>query len=153
MAGNRQQRGDPVNNLPLRWSLTTCLIGLITLLASGCVAPVGGYGHRNDVGGGYYEPYGSSYGAWENRYRVAPFHDGGARFFDGEHSRQKSYRPPPPSRVIPSIPRNLRSRGDARPNAGDHSRPNHLRSPPTTRANPSIPGNSRPRGQGKRGQR
>lgn len=104
-----------MNNLLLRWSALAFVIGLCTVLSSGCVAPDYGYGY-GDVGIGvdYYEPYGANYGGWGPGYHVGPFHDGGhPAGRDGSHA----YRSAPASHAMPSIP------SHSAPSRSDGSRP------------------------------
>ena len=103
-----------------RWSALACAIGLFTALASGCVAPGGGYGYDNGVGVGvdYYEPYGGYYGGWGPGYRVGPSrgydHGGGGYRGDGGRPGGHSFRPPAASRSMPSIPSGGRGGGGRR---------------------------------------
>ena len=73
----------------LRWSAIAFVIGLFTVLSSGCAVTGGGYGYGYDGGVGigldYYEPYGA-YGGWGPGYggcgpgyHVGPFRDGAHR--------------------------------------------------------------------------
>lgn len=73
-------------------------IGLIAILASGCVVPEGGYGYAG-YGIDYYEPYGVPYGGWGPGYRVAPYRG-------GEHH------------AMPSIPSGSRGGGGAHGGGG-----------------------------------
>lgn len=84
----------------LRWSATVLVVGLFSLLASGCVVPGGGYGYHENVGFGvgYYEPAGVRYGGWSNGYAVGPVRGGQSYEQHGGHG------PPAPPRSIPSIP-------------------------------------------------
>jgi hypothetical protein len=106
MAGDREQKGAPVTTLHARWSVTAFAIGLLAILASGCVVGEGGYGYVGDVGYGldYYEPYGVRYGGWGPGYRVAPYRG-------GEH------------RSVPSIPSG--SRGGGGHGGGGHGGGGH----------------------------
>lgn len=96
----------------LRWSAGVVLAGLFMLLSSGCAVYGGGYGYESNVGIDYYEPFGVDYGGWGPGYRVAPFHDGGGHFDRrGGVGRTHSFRSPPASRGMPSIPHQGRSGG------------------------------------------
>jgi hypothetical protein len=97
-------------SLSRRWPATALAAGLLTVLASGCVVPGGGY----DAGYGvdYYEPYGIDVGGWGPGYHVAPFHDRDHRpAAKDEHGSPPAYRGAPPSRAIPSLPSGSRSGG------------------------------------------
>jgi hypothetical protein len=101
-----------MNSLLLRWSAIIFVIGLFTVLASGCVVPAGGYGYDDGVGIGvdYYEPYGAVYGGWGTGYYVGPYRDGGHRpGRGGGHQPQHAYTPAPASHSMPSIPSRSRS--------------------------------------------
>lgn len=101
----------------LRWSATALVIGLFTVLSSGCVVPDGGYGYGGGVAVGvdYYEPYGANYGGWGPGYQVGPFRGGG---HPAGHGGSHAYRSAPASHPMPSIPshsapsRSGRSRSD-----------------------------------------
>ena len=112
-----------MNIIFLRWSAIILVIGLFTVLSSGCVVSGGGYGYDDGmgIGGDYYEPsygatygaaYGGAYGGWEPGYRVGPLRDGGHRSSrDGVHPPPHAYRPAPISHSMPSIPTRSRSGG------------------------------------------
>jgi len=79
------------------------LLALVTLAA--CTVTGEGYV------GGYYEPPGYEYGAWQPHYYVAPPRGGEHRGDRDEHRPEpqkapapRAYRPAPPSRSAPSIP-------------------------------------------------
>ena len=114
-----------MNTLLLRWSAIAFMIGLFTVLSSGCVVPEGGYGYGYDAGVGigldYYEPYGDAYGGWGPNYRVGPPRGGDHRPDRGGQPHPHAYRAAPASHAMPSIPSRPRS-GDSRPRSGD-SRP------------------------------
>jgi hypothetical protein len=99
-----------MNTLLARWSVIALLLGLFTVLSTGCVVPGNGYGYdtRVGVGVGYYEPYGSYYGGWGPGYYVGPIYGSNYR---PDHSRQTphAYKPAPASRPVPSIPARRRS--------------------------------------------
>ena len=67
-----------MNTLLLRRSARACVIGLFTVLSSGCVVTGGGYGYDGGagIGAGYYEPVGVDYGGWGPGYQVAPVRGG-----------------------------------------------------------------------------
>ncbi len=95
----------------LRWSATVLVVGLFSLLTSGCVVPGGGYGYNENVGYGlgYYEPVGVRYGGWGGGYNVGPVR-GGVGY------EQHGGRGAPAPHVIPSIP----SRGGHTSGSGSH---------------------------------
>ncbi len=100
----------------LRWATIVFLLGLPTVLSSGCVVTGVGYGYDEGVGIGldYYEPFGGYYGGWGPGYRVGPVRDGGHRSDrGGGHPPPHAYRPATASRPMPSIPSRPRS-GDRR---------------------------------------
>jgi hypothetical protein len=100
-----------MNTLFSRWSAIAFVIGLITLLSSGCVTG-GGYVDGVGIGVDYYEPYRPDYGGWGPGYRVGPFRDGDHRPDHGDfHPAAHAYRAAPPSHSIPSIPSRSRSGG------------------------------------------
>jgi hypothetical protein len=106
-----------------RWSATAFALGLVAVLSSGCVAPVGGYGYGYDGGVSYgldyYEPYGVAYGGWGSGYQVAPYHGGDQRAFaGGGRGAPHAYRAAPASRAMPSIPSRSRSGGGGRGGGG-----------------------------------
>ena len=110
-----------MNILLSRWSALACAIGLFTTLATGCVAPGGGYGYDNGVGVGvdYYEPYGGYYGGWGSGYRVGPSrggydHGGGGYRGGGGSPGGHSFRSPAASHSMPSIPSGARGGGGGR---------------------------------------
>ena len=99
----------------LRWSAIAFVIGLFTVLSSGCAVTGGGYGYGYDGGVGigldYYEPYGAyggwgpGYGGWGPGYHVGPFRDGAHRpDRGGGHPPPHAYRSAPASHPMPSIP-------------------------------------------------
>jgi hypothetical protein len=103
-----------MNILCLRWSAITFVIGLFTLLSSGCVVNGDGYGYgydtRVDVGVDYFEPNGAFYGGWGPGYNVGPYRDGGhGPVRRGGQSSGHAYRAAPASHSIPSIPSRPRS--------------------------------------------
>jgi hypothetical protein len=103
-----------MNTLLVRWSAIALLLGLFTVLSSGCVVPGDGYGYNGDVGVGvdYYEPYGAFYGGWGPGYDVGPYRDGGhGPDRRGGQSSAHSYRSTPASHSMPSIPSRSRSGG------------------------------------------
>ena len=103
-----------MNSLLLRWSAIAIVIGLFTVLSSGCVVTGGGYGYDDGVGIGlgYYEPYGAVYGGWGPGYRVGPIRGGDHRpDRGGGHPSPHTYRPAPASHSVPSIPSHSRSGG------------------------------------------
>lgn len=107
-----------MNILLVRWSVITFVIGLFTLLSSGCVVPGDGYGYDTRVGVGiglgYYEPYGAFYGGWGPGYNVGPIHGDHYRPDRGGGRRTPHvYRSAPRSQSMPSIPSRRRS-GDLR---------------------------------------
>src|SRR5665647_1011952 len=116
-----------VNILLLRWSAIAFVIGLFTLMSSGCVATGGGYGYDGGVGIGldYYEPYGAFYGGWGPSYRVGPFRDGGHR-----PDRDGGHRPD-------------RGGGHRPDRGGGQTTPHAYRSAPASHPMPSIPSRSR----------
>jgi hypothetical protein len=95
-----------------RLSATAVVLGLFTLLSSGCVVP-GGYGYDGSVGVGvdYYEPFGAVYGGWGPGYHVAPGREGYRRpdGGGGGHASAHAFRSAPSSRLVPSIPSRSRS--------------------------------------------
>lgn len=101
----------------VRWSASAFVIGLFTVLSSGCVVPDGGYGYGYDagvdIGLDYYEPYGDVYDGWGPGYLVVPFRDRSHRPDHGGHLRPHAYRSAPSTHSIPSIPSRPRS-GDSR---------------------------------------
>jgi hypothetical protein len=114
-----------MNILLLRWSAIAFVIGMFTVLSSGCVVTDDGYGYGYGYGGyggvsiglDYYEPFGAVYGGWEPGYRVGPFRDGYHR----------------PNRDV-----------DRRPDRGDHPPPPHTYKPaPESHSMPSIPSHPR----------
>ena len=103
-----------MNNSFLRWSAIAFVIGLFTLMSTGCVVTGGGYEYEDGVGIGldYYEPYGAVYGGWGPGYRVGPVRDGYHRpDSGGGHPPPHAYRSAPPSHSVPSIPSRSRSGG------------------------------------------
>jgi hypothetical protein len=101
----------------IRRSATACVIGLFTVLASGCVGPGGGYGDGVAFGADYYEPAGIAYGGWGPGYGVAPYRGGDHRFSGGggRGPVTHAYRPAAASRPAPSLPSRARSGGAHRP--------------------------------------
>jgi hypothetical protein len=60
-----------------------CVIVALVALAAGCAGGGYGYGYgyaSDDVGVGYFEPYGGDYGGWGRGYRVGPVRGGGHGF-------------------------------------------------------------------------
>lgn len=114
-----------MNSLCLRWSTIAVVIGLFTLLSSGCVVTGDGYGdgYYGGVGVGldYYEPYNAYYGGWGPTYRVGPFHDGGYHPDRGSRSPPHTYRSAPASHSMPSIPSQSRSGGSRFRSGGGRS--------------------------------
>jgi hypothetical protein len=100
-----------MNTLLVRWSAIALVLGLFTVLSSGCVVPGDGYGYNGDVGVGvdYYEPYGAFYGGWGPGYYVGPYRDGNYRPYRGGGPTPHAYRSAPESRSMPSIPARRRS--------------------------------------------
>jgi len=97
----------------VRWSAIAFMLGLFMTLSPGCVVSGDGYGYGYggsvDIGVDYYEPFGV-YGGWGPGYRVGPFRDGGHRLsHGGGHPRPHTYKAPPASHSIPSIPSRSRS--------------------------------------------
>ncbi len=90
----------------LRWSAPVFVVGLFSLLTSGCVVPGGGYGYQENVGFGlgYYEPVGVRYGGWGGGYSVGPVRGGVGYEQHGGHGA-------PAPRSIPSIPSRERTSG------------------------------------------
>ena len=96
-----------MNVLLLRWAASALVIGLFTVLSTGCVVTGGGYGYDGGAGIGldYYEPYGADYGGWGPGYHVAPFRDVDHRpDRGGGRPAPHAYRAAPASHSIPSIP-------------------------------------------------
>lgn len=102
-----------MNILVLRWSAIAFMIGLFTVILSGCIVPGDGYGYSGnvDVGVDYYQPIGV-YGGWGPGYNVGPYRGGvhGPERGGGQ-SYGHAYRPAPASRPMPSIPSGSRSGG------------------------------------------
>jgi hypothetical protein len=104
-----------------RRAATAAAVGLVAILASGCVVTDGGYGY---AGGGYgvdyYQPSGAYYGGWAPGYRVAPYR--GSEHREEEHRPAAvggrppahAYKAAPPSRAMPSIPSHARPAGQQR---------------------------------------
>jgi hypothetical protein len=67
-----------------RWSARTGAILLLGAVGAGCAGGggySGGYGYvGDDLGVGYFEPYGGDYGGWGRGYRVGPMRGGGRGF-------------------------------------------------------------------------
>jgi hypothetical protein len=88
------------------------MMGALGLLLLGCLygCLVAGRGHDRDEGGiyvgGYYEPSGHDYGGWGHDYHVAP--PRGEERRPQQQSAAHAYRPAPPTRLIPSIPKHQR---------------------------------------------
>jgi len=97
-----------MNTLFVRWSATVLVLGLFTILSSGCVVPGDGYGYDNGasigIGVGYYEPYGAYYGGWEPGYRAGPIYGHNYRSAPGGRPIQHAYKPASRSGPVPSIP-------------------------------------------------
>ncbi len=97
-----------------RWPLTALVVGLGSLLASGCVVPEGGYGYHGNAafGLGYYEPSGTAYGNWGRGYDVGPTRTAvGHEEGGGGHYNQRGGHGQPANRPIPSIPSRERPGG------------------------------------------
>jgi hypothetical protein len=95
-----------MNTKHQRWMVSA--LGLLLFAAlCGCLVADRGYDRGVGVGyvGGYYEPYGHDYGGWGHSYYVAPPRGGEHR---AESSSTHSYRPAPPTRPVPSIPKKPR---------------------------------------------
>lgn len=97
-----------MNTLFARCSAIVLVLGLFTVLLSGCVVPGDGYGYdtsaRIGIGLGYYEPYGAYYGGWGPGYRVGPIHGDNYRPDRGGRPIPHTYRAAPATRPVPSIP-------------------------------------------------
>lgn len=103
-----------MNILVLRRSAIAFVIGLFTVILSGCIVPGNGYGYDGnvDVGVNYYEPFGGVYGGWGPGYNVGPYRGGGhGPERGGGHSSGHAYRAAPASHPMPSIPSGSRSGG------------------------------------------
>ena len=90
----------------LAWLAALALIAVL----HGCVVSGDGYaGYDGPVAGtynsGFYQPYGYAYGGWGPGYYVGPPRGG---VFRSHRSPPGHYRPAPPSRPVPSIPRGPR---------------------------------------------
>jgi hypothetical protein len=112
-----------VNIFLLRFSAIAFVIGLFSILSSGCAVTEGGYGYDDGmsigIGLDYYEPYGVDYGGWGSGYRVGPIRGGDHRpDRGGSRSPPHAYKSAPASHSMPSIPSRSRA-GDAR----SHRRP------------------------------
>ncbi len=104
-------------------SAFTLVVGVITVMSSGCAVTGGGYGHEYEAG--YYQSYGTDYGGWGPGYNVGPVRDGdhgrdrggGGRppQHGGNEPAQHAKTPVPASRPVPSIPSGSRSEGGSRP--------------------------------------
>jgi hypothetical protein len=85
---------------------------LLIALCSSCVVPGDG---QPSVGISYsadfYEPFGYEYGGWGPGYHVGPPRGGDHRPSYRGGSTPHNYRPAPPSRPVPSIPRRQHSSG------------------------------------------
>ncbi|MGZ8984059.1 MAG: hypothetical protein ACXW11_08910 [Methylotenera sp.] len=112
-----------MNSLRLRWSAIAFVIGLFTLLSSGCIVTSDGYGYYGGVGVGlgYYEPYNTYYGGWGPTYRVGPPYGGGYHQYRGSRSYPHTYRSAPSSRSMPSIPSRPRHGGSRFRSGGGRS--------------------------------
>lgn len=97
-----------MNTLLVRWSGIALILGLFTVLSSGCVVPDDRYGYDTDVrigiGLGYYAPYGAYYGGWGPGYRVGPIRGHNYRPNRGGSPTPHAYRGAPVTRPVPSIP-------------------------------------------------
>lgn len=105
-----------MNSSRSRSLLTAAAIGVVAVLASGCVVP-GGYGYDDGAAYGldYYEPYGGvAVGGWGYEYQVAPYREGGHYPAAGGGARAHAFRAAPASRPMPSIPSGSRSGGGGR---------------------------------------
>ena len=103
-----------MNTLLVRWSAIALVLGLFTVLSSGCVVPGDGYGYDNGatvgIGLGYYEPYDSYYGGWGPDYRVGPVYGDHYRpRYDAGRQFPHAYKAAPISRPAPSIPSRRRT--------------------------------------------
>ena len=90
----------------MRWPVLAFVIGTLTVLLAGCIAPYGGVGYDEGVGGAaYYEPSGVEYGGWGAGYQIAPFRSGGYRpNGGGGHDSTHAYKSATASRSMPSLP-------------------------------------------------
>jgi hypothetical protein len=102
-----------MNTLFVRRSAPVLVLGLFTVLSSGCIVPGDGYGYDDGasigIGVGYYEPYGAYYGGWDPGYRAGPIYGNNYRPSPGGRPIQHAYKPAPGSRPVPSIPARRRS--------------------------------------------
>jgi hypothetical protein len=101
-----------------RWMVIVAVLGLCTVVVTGCAVSAGGYGYDGgvDVGVGYYGSpgyYGGYAGDWGPGYVVGPYRGDGRRF-DGGGGRAHSYRPAPAGHAMPSIPSGGRGGGGRR---------------------------------------
>lgn len=82
------------------WPVAVLVVGLFSLLLSGCVVPGGGYGYHGSTAFGvdYYEPAGVRYGGWTSGYAVGPVRGGQG------YEQHWSHGAPAVARPIPSIP-------------------------------------------------
>jgi hypothetical protein len=80
-----------------RWSARALGFLLLTALTA-CVVPDAEYV------GGVYEPSGYAYGSWGPGYYVGPSHGGDRGREERRQAPQRSYRPAPQTRNVPSIP-------------------------------------------------
>lgn len=105
-----------MNTLLVRRPMMALVLGLFTVLSSGCAAPGNGYNTRVGVSvnydgpyDSYYEPYGSYYGGWGPGYYVGPINGNNYSPHHGGRPTPPAYRPAPLSRPVPSIPSRRRS--------------------------------------------
>ncbi|MGH7101750.1 MAG: hypothetical protein ACREFJ_05085 [Acetobacteraceae bacterium] len=115
-----------------RWPVTALVVGLLSLVMSGCVVPGGGYGYHGNPGYGlgYYQPSGTSYGGWGHGYDVGPVRrgagyeqHGGAGYqqhggagheqHGGAGYQQHGGHGGPAGRPVPPLPGGERQRGGA----------------------------------------
>jgi hypothetical protein len=109
-----------VNILLLRRLVLAFVVLILTVLLSGCFFPGGGYYDGEDIGPGYYEPYGVVYGGWGPDYHVAPFRGGEHQrpTSGGGHTPTRAYRSAPASHSMPSIPSKSRSGDPSKSRSG-----------------------------------
>ncbi len=97
-----------MNILHQRWLLSA--LGLL-VFAGLCACIATGPGYDGGVAvtyvGGYYEPAGRDYGHWGRGYDVTPPRNGERR---ADQKSVHAYRPAPPTRPAPTIPKRPRDR-------------------------------------------